>query len=406
MNQWKLNKRVFGPLWKYIKDDEVTDVDWDGEALWVSYARGSTIKCDEPEITQLFINNFSDYVANHVSCSFNQINNTLSAETDTLRITIVHESFATSGRCFSIRKSMPKLRFTIHEALEENYCNLELMHFLVNCVKLHKNFVFCGEPGHGKTEAAKFFSTFIEPFEKVITVEDTLEWHYKRINKGKNGLELKVNEDFDYIKAIKTALRLNPTWLMLSEARSREAQYVIEAWSTNVHGMATAHTGKVENIPDRFINMMDADIDPVRMKNTIYEYLNIGVLLEKITDKNGNTHRRITEVGLFSRDGEYNRFNLIYKNGTFNKNEIPSSVMDEFLAAKIKNPFFSQELEDRINNEEDGNFYGQSEDNEWDYYDGDEEITTESIGSDENGLIGTNETFDIDEFMKSIEQKG
>ena len=245
-------------------------------------------------------------------------------------------SCRTSGRCFSIRKSMPKLRFTVHEAMEDEYCHPELMHFLVNCVKLHKNFAFCGEPGHGKTEGAKFFSTFIKPSEKVITVEDTLEWHYKCINKGKSAIEMKVNDNSDYTKAIKTALRLNPTWLMLSEARSTEVQFLIEGWSTGIHGMTTLHAPEVRNIPDRIINMMDNAIDPERMKNNVYSYLDIGLLLEKTTDAGGVTHRRITQVGIFSRDGEYNMCNVIYDRGIFNKNLIPSRLLEEFREAGIE----------------------------------------------------------------------
>lgn len=364
-NSWKLNRAIFGPLWAYVEDESVTDIDWDGDSLWVERARGGRERVDLPEIDARFIDNFTQYVANHVAKPFNQVENTLSAETDTLRITVAHESLVPSGRCFSIRKSMPRLRFTVHEALREGYCSEEFMHFLVNCVTLHMNFAFCGEPGHGKTECAKFFSTFIQPSEKVITVEDTLEWHYKAINPGKRADEIKVNDNSDYTKAIKLALRLNPTWLMLSEARSTEVQYLIEGWSTGVHGMTTLHTNDVRNIPDRIVNMMERGIDADRMVNNIYAHLDIGILLEKEQDAKGRTIRKIRQAGVFRRDAGENTCDMIMEDGVFYRDLIPDYLMEQFRKAGIHNPMFSPLLSERIEKERVGVFYGLDSFSEW-----------------------------------------
>lgn len=365
-NKWKLTKGIFGPLWPFIKDDSVTDIDWDGDSLWVEYAKGVKQTVEVEGIDEKFVNNFTQFVANHVARPFNQIENTLSAETDTLRITVAHESLVTSGRCFSIRKSMPKLRFFATQAVEEGYCPKELMHFLVNCVSIRKNFAFCGEPGHGKTECAKFFSTFILPADKVITIEDTLEWHYKCINPGKRADEMKVNTNDDYVKAIKLALRLNPTWLMLSEARSSEVRYLIEGWSTGVSGMTTLHTNDVRNIPDRIVNMMGQEVESDRMINNVYAHLDIGILLEKKVDAFGKVSREITQVAVFERREGRNNCTLIMENGVFCKEAIPKQLLSEFDKAGIKDPCFAQSLQERFEAEKEGIYYGMEEWNEWD----------------------------------------
>jgi pilus assembly protein CpaF len=364
-NKWKLTKNIFGPLWPYIEDDAVTDIDWDGDSLWIEYAKGTKRPVSAEGIDAHFVDNFTQFVANHVARPFNQVENTLSAETDTLRITVAHESLVTSGRCFSIRKSMPKLRFGATQALEEGYCPGELMHFLVNCVTIRQNFAFCGEPGHGKTECAKFFSTFIRAADKVITVEDTLEWHYKYINPGKRADEIKVNLDEDYVKAIKLALRLNPTWLMLSEARSTEVRYLIEGWSTGVCGMTTLHTNDVRSIPDRVVNMMGQGIEPVRMVNNIYSNLNIGVLLERFTDAAGKVSRKITQVAVFERIGEQNICTMIMENGTFDSARIPKALREKMQKAGICDPCSSDLLAERLAQERRGLFYGMEGKSEW-----------------------------------------
>jgi pilus assembly protein CpaF len=364
-NKWKLTKGIFGPLWPYIEDDSVTDIDWDGDSLWIEYAKGTKQSVEVEGIDAGFVDNFTQFVANHVARPFNQVDNTLSAETETLRITVAHESLVTSGRCFSIRKSMPKLRFCAAQALEEAYCPEKLMHFLVNCVEIRQNFAFCGEPGHGKTECAKFFSTFIRPADKVITVEDTLEWHYKHINPGKRADEIKVNSDEDYVKAIKLALRLNPTWLMLSEARSTEVRYLIEGWTTGVCGMTTLHTNDVRSIPDRVVNMMGQGIEPGRMVNNIYSNLNIGVLLEKDTDLSGSVSRRITQVAVFERIGERNVCTMVMENGLFDRRAVPESVQEKMRKAGISDICCSRLLKERLMQEGRGIYYGMEAKSEW-----------------------------------------
>jgi pilus assembly protein CpaF len=102
--------------------------------------------------------------------------------------------------------------------IADGYCTKEILELLTNCVKARMNFVFCGEPGVGKTEGIKFFSQFIPANERVITIEDTPELHFREINPNNDCVELMVSDGFSYTKAIKTSLRQNPKWLMLSEA--------------------------------------------------------------------------------------------------------------------------------------------------------------------------------------------
>ena len=110
---------------------------------------------------------------------------------------------------------------------------------MINCVRTKMNFMFGGEPGAGKTECAKFFMQFIPADERVITIEDSLEIHYRDINPEADAVEIRVGADFSYTDAIKASLRMNPKWLVLSEARSTEVTSLLEAWSTGVFGITT-----------------------------------------------------------------------------------------------------------------------------------------------------------------------
>lgn len=82
----------------------------------------------------------------------------------------------------------------------------EVLLFLRNCMEAKLNMVFCRVSGSRKNRIAEIFNTiYTEAQEKVMTIEDNLEIHYRDINPGANCVELKVDEEFfSYTKAIKS----------------------------------------------------------------------------------------------------------------------------------------------------------------------------------------------------------
>ena len=218
----ELGKEYFGPLWSFVASNEITDIDYNGKEIWLTNIFNERFRANQQFVTQYmtpaFVEQFTQRIANVVSRQFNKRNPELEAETSELRVTILHESVAKSGRSISIRKTPPLIRLTAESAIAEKFCSEELLAVLINCVKTKMNITFCGMPGIGKTECVKFFSQFIPANERVITIEDTLEIRYAETNPGKDCIEMKVSEDvFGYSEAIKSCLRMNPKWIMLSE---------------------------------------------------------------------------------------------------------------------------------------------------------------------------------------------
>jgi len=303
-NEIDVSEDFFGLFWDYVKDDNITDIEYDGQFIWYTDSNGAIRKSGK-EVKDSDIELFTSKVANRANKLFNRKETILEADTDTLRISILHEEIAKSGRSICIRKTPPAVRIIPEEAVKNGYCTQEMLSFLINCVKARKTFVICGEPGAGKTECAKMLSTYIAEDEKVITIEDSPEWRYKKINPGKMGVEIVVNEGFDYTQAIKASLRQNPKWLMLAEARSVEVKSLIECWSTGVSGFTTLHTNDVRNIPDRILDMMPTRIDADRLENDVYRYVDVGILIsKKMID--GERKRRIEQICYFVRDKKKN----------------------------------------------------------------------------------------------------
>ncbi len=215
----ELGKEYFGPLWSFVASNEITDIDYNGKEIWLTNIFNERFRANQQFVTQYmtpaFVEQFTQRIANVVSRQFNKRNPELEAETSELRVTILHESVAKSGRSISIRKTPPLIRLTAESAIAEKFCSEELLAVLINCVKTKMNITFCGMPGIGKTECVKFFSQFIPANERVITIEDTLEIRYAETNPGKDCIEMKVSEDvFGYSEAIKSCLRMNPKWVV------------------------------------------------------------------------------------------------------------------------------------------------------------------------------------------------
>ncbi len=339
-----LGKEYFGPLWKFITNEEITDVDYNGRELWLTNIYNERYRVSQAYVDEnmstVFVEQFTQRIANVVSRQFNKRCPELEAETSELRVTIVHESAARSGRSISIRKTPPIVRLDAKKALEEGYCSRSVLALLINCVRAQMNFIFCGMPGIGKTECIKFFSGYIPGSDRVITIEDTMELRYAATNPGKDCIELKVDGDvFEYADAIKTSLRLNPKWIMLSEARSKEVKYLLESWSTGVCGMTTLHTDDVRNIPDRILNMLESRVDADRLENDVYQAVDVGILIRKRRREDNRVYRYLDQVCFFWREKGKNHVAMLVQDGNLGKTDLPDSVLRRLQRVRIEDPW-------------------------------------------------------------------
>lgn len=348
-----MEPEYYGPFWKYVNDPDITDCDWNGRALWLTDVKGNRIKVADHGVTDMFIQEFAQRVANHESKPFNKLNNLLEAETGTLRISILHESVAPTGRSICLRKTLAKVRITATGMVETNYLSRDIINLLANLIKAKLNVVIGGEPGAGKTEFAKYLSGFVNPIDRVITIEDSPEWHFAELHPENDSVEMQViqkmgqnDEDvFSYAKAIKTCLRQNPKWIMLSEARSIEAKYLIEAWSTGVNGITTIHTDDVRKIPSRLLNMMSNREDADRLVNDVYEFANVVVLVRRKAMPDGTAKRYIDQVGFLYRDGGRNGCHLLVKDGKVISHDLPADIAFRMQRAEIKSPFENETID-------------------------------------------------------------
>lgn len=347
-NKVEVGFEHFGQMQALISKRDITDIEYNGRNLWVTDIYGIHKKVEDIELSENFVYQFTQRIANAVSKDFNKTAPVLEAEAivDTkeerisIRIEVIHEDKAVTGRAFCIRKTPSYARITEEGAIAEGYMTPKELVFLKNCIKAHMNIMICGEPGVGKTELAKFLSLYIPGDEKVITIEDNLEWHYKDLKPDSDCIELQVGENFNYVDAIKTCMRMSPKWMMTSEVRGSESEDYMQALSTGVTGIATIHTESALKIPGRLLNMARDRSALERMELDINSFLNIGINVRKVMTKEGNIKRMISEIVAFSEDGNAS---MVFLNGKLKVAELPESIREKFARFGVSNAFSDEQ---------------------------------------------------------------
>lgn len=335
MNNLTINKEFYGELLPYIEDENVTDINYSSGMLWLNDLHKGRYLAKDVVFSDSFLNTFATRIANLNNVGFNKNDYLLEAETDELRITIIHEDVTNTGRSISIRKTPAVRRITKDNMLKEKYCDQLIEKFIAAAVKAKCNIIIAGLPGAGKTEFLKYLTSYISENERAITIEDNLEIRYHHINPGKDCVELKVDGDFTYAKAIKCSLRNLAEWIILSESRSVEVKYLLEAMSTGASALTTIHTDDVRKIPDRIENMLPERNENAR--NDVYSFLDVGVhILSYIED--GCIKRKINQVCVFDRNKDQNDIHMIYDRGKFVSYTLPKNLINKFELHKVNNP--------------------------------------------------------------------
>lgn len=320
---------------KLIENDDITDINWNGVDLWVDSKERGRFKVISLKLTDQFINRLSAKLADMMRVQFNEYNELLEAETDELRISMLHESVTDSGTSISIRKTPSTRQLSKDIMYKTNYCPERLDKFMEAAIKAGCNVVVCGLPGAGKTEYVKQLTDYINPTERAITIEDNLEIRYQQINPEKDCVSLKVTDRFTYEKAIKACLRQFPKWIILSEARGREVDDLLRSLSTGCNCLTTIHADDVRKIPDRICNM-----SPNVNKNDVYSFMDIAVQI--IRNKALNKWC-IEQAAFISRWNEENKLIVFYENGMFLDTELPPDIQRKFDMNMLKNPLLTEE---------------------------------------------------------------
>lgn len=194
---------------------------------------------------------------------------------DGSRVNVVFPPVALNGPTVTIRR-FPKNPMTIEKLLEYKSITPEVADFLQKVVSSRHNVFVAGGTGSGKTTFLNALSNFIQPWERVITIEDSAELQIKNVPNlvrmetkkanSKEATEISIRD------LIRSSLRMRPDRIVVGEVRGEEALDMLQAMNTGHDGsLSTGHANSAEAMLSRLETMVltgsaDLPLEAIRMQ--------------------------------------------------------------------------------------------------------------------------------------------
>lgn len=256
-------------LEKYLRDEEVTEIMVTGlEHIFIE-RRGVLIKTpdrflDESEIYRL--------IDQMVAGTNRMVNETVpivdSRLPDGSRVHIVLPPVSLSGPVITIRK-FQKGGMTMDKLIRYREFPETLAPLLSCLIKSRYSILIDGATNSGKSSLLNALAEYIEPDERIITIEDSAELQFHMDNlvrletrdanaEGENSISM---EDL-----IKASLRMRPSRIIVGEVRGREAVSMLMAFSTGHNGsLSSIHANSCRDALRRLETMTLMGMDmPLR----------------------------------------------------------------------------------------------------------------------------------------------
>lgn len=203
------------------------------------------------------------------------------------------------GSSFSIRK-FPDEILTIEELKGFGSMTGEMTAYLRKIMTARLNIIVSGSTSSGKTTLLNALGGYVDPEERVISVEDTEEINFKHV---KNWLPLvshnrKMDEGAQEVSLsffITTALRLNPDRIFVGEVReSSAATAFIRAINTGHDGcVTTIHANGPEDAMHRLVGEVLATGVPLSYaEQQVWRNIHVVVQAKKIP----GVGRKVTSI--------------------------------------------------------------------------------------------------------------
>ena len=173
---------------------------------------------------------------------------------------------------------------------------------LLEALEKKESIVIGGETGSGKTELQKFLLLHLKEATRVLVIDNVEELELIRglapidlttwviEPKGKNG---------DASSLIRAALRFNPDYLVLAEARGEEMYEALCCAMSGHPILLTVHASSLEAMPSRLARlaqMRGSEMVYSDLLSDVLENFSLFVLVGKITSQKG-LERRILSIG-------------------------------------------------------------------------------------------------------------
>ncbi len=307
----------YGPLHSLLADDTISDIMVNG-AYHIFYERNgrvqeSSLRFIDDEHVLRVIRRIIAPMGRRLDESSPMVDARLP---DGSRINAIIPPLALDGPCLSIRKFRREM-LRESDLLVFGSLNQAMLDLLIKAVQTRCNIMVSGGTGTGKTTLLNVLSRFIDPAQRLVTIEDAAELqlghnHVVRLETRPPNVEGQGE-----VKArdlVRNALRMRPDRIILGEVRGEEVLDVLQAMNTGHDGsMSTVHANNTRDALTRLEMLASlanfrGGVDVVR--EMIASALDLIVHISRFSDGK----RRITAIAEVTgyRDGQFMLNELFY----------------------------------------------------------------------------------------------
>jgi pilus assembly protein CpaF len=338
-----------GPLEPLLKDNSVTDILVNGYNV-VFVERGGRLEetpvrfKDEKHLLRI-IQKIVAAVGRRVDESSPFVDARLA---DGSRVNAVVPPLAVDGSLLSIRK-FAKIPIDMARLTEYGSVPAEIGEVLKAVVASRRNVLISGGTGSGKTTLLNAMSAYIDPHERIVTIEDSAELqlqqrHVARLETRPANIE--GRGEISQRDLVKNALRMRPDRVIVGEVRAGEAFDMLQAMNTGHDGsMTTVHANTARDALSRveqMIGMSGIEISPRSARAQIASALNVVIQIGRLAD---GRRRLLSLSELTGMEGDVVTMQEIFRYKLMGRDD-EGRVLGRFEATGIR-PKFMNELADR-----------------------------------------------------------
>lgn len=340
----------YGPISELLKDKDITEIMVNGTDEIYIELNGTIIKDESVS----FIND--EHIIRTIQRMIQPIGRTIDTShpmvdarlEDGSRLNAVIPPLSLKGPVLTIRKFKPELA-NIDDFLRNGTLTPYMARFLEACVEAKLNIIICGGTGGGKTTLLNVLSSFIDPTERIITIEDAAE--LKLEQEHVISLETRLTNyegqgEVTIRDLVINSLRMRPDRIIVGEVRGKEAFDMLQAMNTGHSGsLTTMHANSPVDALNRLetmILMAGMEIPIKALREYIENAIDIVVQVQRLADGRRKV-TSISEVSGFKDEMiELREIFSFRQNGLTEKGE----VIGEFVMGK-KVPTIYKKIKER-----------------------------------------------------------